>query len=125
MRKQHSSRPITHAQIAALRERLLVERDVLRESTALPPEVVDSGDRQADPSDQATDSIAQHESLADRRRAREQLVDVDRALARIEHGTYGVSELSGEPIGIDRLTAIPWARLTEAEQEDLELAQRR
>jgi len=30
---------------------------------------------------------------------------------RIEGGTYGVCEVCGEPIGAQRLSAIPWARL--------------
>jgi RNA polymerase-binding transcription factor DksA len=34
---------------------------------------------------------------------------IDAALQRIEDGTYGVSELSGRPIGEERLRAIPWA----------------
>jgi RNA polymerase-binding transcription factor DksA len=36
-----------------------------------------------------------------------------------------VSELSGEPIDFARLEAVPWARYTAAEQEDLEHAQRK
>jgi DnaK suppressor protein len=38
------------------------------------------------------------------------LADVERALHKIEDGTYGTSELSGEPISLERLEAIPWAR---------------
>jgi DnaK suppressor protein len=48
------------------------------------------------------------------------LVQLERALRKMESGTYGVSEASGEPIGFDRLSATPWARLTAAEEERLE-----
>lgn len=40
---------------------------------------------------------------------RETLAQVMRALERIDAGTYGVSEVSGKPIPIDRLEAVPYA----------------
>jgi RNA polymerase-binding transcription factor DksA len=39
----------------------------------------------------------------------QQLAQVNKALARIEAGTYGVSEVSGKPIPIARLEAVPSA----------------
>jgi DnaK suppressor protein len=51
---------------------------------------------------------------------RELLAQIDRALGRMDAGTYGVSELTGEPIEYARLMAVPWARYTASEQEDLE-----
>jgi RNA polymerase-binding protein DksA len=39
------------------------------------------------------------------------LGEIDAALARIEEGTYGVCERCGEPIGEERLDALPWAKL--------------
>jgi DnaK suppressor protein len=45
------------------------------------------------------------------------LADIDRALAKLEAGTYGVSEVSGKPIPLDRLRAVPWARRTLEEEE--------
>ena len=38
------------------------------------------------------------------------LAEVDRALAKMDAGTYGVSEKTGEPIPYPRLAAVPWAR---------------
>src|SRR5580693_814254 len=43
---------------------------------------------------------------------RERLAAIDRALARIEAGNYGLSVLSGKPIPADRLEADPAAELT-------------
>jgi DnaK suppressor protein len=40
----------------------------------------------------------------------ERLREIERALAKLDAGTYGVDEDSGEPIGHARLAAIPWAR---------------
>lgn len=42
---------------------------------------------------------------------------IDRALAKIEDGTYGTSDASGKPIGIERLKALPEASLTQQEQQ--------
>lgn len=51
---------------------------------------------------------------------------VDRALAKIEEGTYGLSDLSGEAIPKERLDAMPHATMTveEAEAGDLPTQQR-
>jgi RNA polymerase-binding transcription factor len=45
-------------------------------------------------------------------RERPLLAEVERALRKLDHGEYGVSERSGESIPYRRLEAIPWARLT-------------
>ncbi|HSX67613.1 TraR/DksA family transcriptional regulator [Nocardioides sp.] len=45
------------------------------------------------------------------RQAREGLLEVEAALARVDAGTYGVCERCGEPIGTERLEARPVARL--------------
>ena len=37
--------------------------------------------------------------------------EIDAALQRIEEGSYGICEVCGEPIGGERLSAIPWTRL--------------
>ncbi len=42
----------------------------------------------------------------------EQLALIDRALAKIDEGTYGFSDQSGEPIALARLQAYPEAILT-------------
>jgi len=39
------------------------------------------------------------------------LRDVDRALEKVDRGTYGLCERCGQPIARERLEAIPWARL--------------
>ena len=42
---------------------------------------------------------------------RENLRDVERALVKIDRGTYGSCERCGRPIGSERLEALPWAAL--------------
>ena len=51
---------------------------------------------------------------------KEILHEVLEALRRIERGTYGICEITGEPIEEKRLQAIPWARFSFAGQDDLE-----
>ena len=48
---------------------------------------------------------------------REQLLEVDAALRRIDEGTYGFCQHSGKPIALARLQAIPWARYSIEYQE--------
>ncbi len=116
---------LTRGQLSTLRRALLAEEQRLRETTATSSVVADAVPREADPSDEATESVAQDEALAGGRRARQHLVEVEAALTRIAAGTYGTSEVSGEPIGYPRLSAVPWATLTAAEQDDYERLGRR
>ena len=37
------------------------------------------------------------------------MADIDRALAKVDEGTYGTCEVCGEPIPEGRLEALPWA----------------
>jgi DnaK suppressor protein len=115
---------LTHGQLAKLRERLMAERARLgREDTTLSP-VREPDERAADPMDEAESNLVQHEALGRAAHDRTHLAAIERALLKINAGTYGVSELSGEPIGYPRLNAVPWARFTAPEQEELERAQR-
>lgn len=50
-------------------------------------------------------------------RVHEELREVEAALERVDNGTYGVSEVSGEPIPDDRLRAVPTARRLVSEQQ--------
>jgi len=45
---------------------------------------------------------------------------IDRALEKIEDGTYGVCDVTGDDIPIKRLEAVPYATMTVAAQEKLE-----
>jgi DnaK suppressor protein len=48
------------------------------------------------------------------------LTEVNRALGKLERGEYGLCELTGEPIGFDRLWVRPWARHALAGKEQVE-----
>ena len=48
---------------------------------------------------------------------RDQLLEIDAALRRIDDGVYGYCQYSGKPIGLARLQAVPWARYSVEYQE--------
>jgi DnaK suppressor protein len=62
--------------------------------------------------DQTVALLAENHLLISQERMRNQLFEIDQALARIENGTYGICEETEEPIEIDRLYAVPWTRLS-------------
>ncbi len=59
--------------------------------------------------------------LADKER--KLLVEIDRALSKMDDGTYGLCEGTGEPIGKKRLEARPWTRHSVEYKERLEREQ--
>lgn len=65
-----------------------------------------------DEADQTVAQLTESDFLRSQRRLREQLLEVEYALARIENGQYGICEETHEPIEIERLRAIPWTRLS-------------
>jgi DnaK suppressor protein len=69
------------------------------------------GDAGDDPADAGAKTFEREHELALTHNARELLAQNERALARIEAGTYGVCESCGEPIGKARLQAFPRATL--------------
>lgn len=56
--------------------------------------------------------------------SRQRLADIERALRKIDEGTYGFSDLSGDPIPSERLEATPEAVRTVEEERSRESASR-
>lgn len=121
MSNPHARAHLTRAELSTLSQALLAQQRTLREDGSILSVVAEAGLRETDPSDDAAENREQDEALARSQHARRLLAEVDAALGRIEDGIYGASELSGEPIGYPRLSAVPWARLTAAEQEERDL----
>jgi DnaK suppressor protein len=71
----------------------------------------------ADIADRATSETDRALELRARDRQRKLIAKIDAALARIEEGTYGFCEETGEPIGLKRLDARPIATLSLEAQE--------
>ncbi len=99
------------------RELLAAERARIERGLAgLAHEDDDSTADQDDPGNTGSDLYEDEldEGLSDD--LREQLAAVERAEARLDAGTYGVSVLSGQPIPDERLEAVPTAELTVEEE---------
>ena len=77
-----------------------------------------------DPNDRATQESEFGLELRTRDRERKLLRKIDSALARIDEGTYGYCDETGEEIGLKRLEARPVATLCLEAQERRELAER-
>lgn len=98
-----------------LKEGLLKEVRVNQEAgkEAHQDEVLDLADQASDAYDRELAS-----SLSETERAR--LGSVEKALERVEEGTYGDCETCEKPIPMARLKALPFARLCVGCQEDEE-----
>lgn len=48
------------------------------------------------------------------------LREVLEAIRRIERGNYGICEITGEPISVERLNSVPWARCSITGQQQIE-----
>ena len=83
-----------------------------RELSAIAPRADDIGDE----GDEAKAVSDQEPEAAENELDRETVARIERALQRIEEGTYGVSEVSGKPIPKERLDAVPYATTLVDEQ---------
>ena len=75
--------------------------------------------------DQSAAHQEEHSFLINQNRLKDQLLEIEQALSRIEQGTYGICEETEEKIEAERLLAIPWTRLSIEGAEIRETAQRR
>jgi DnaK suppressor protein len=67
--------------------------------------------------DAATDSFDRDLALSRISSEQDAVYEINEALDRIRDGSYGICELTGKPIELARLEAIPWTRFSlEAEQ---------
>ena len=71
-----------------------------------------SSDELIEDGDQAQTYLNQNVSLGLRERELSHLREIEEALTRIEDGTYGICQETGEPIERKRLEKIPWAKLS-------------
>ena len=99
------------------RELLAAERRrIERELAGLGRRNGEPEDEDIEEGDQATDLYQDELDDSRGRDLRDQLAAVERAEARLEAGTYGLSVMSGEPIPDERLEARPTAELTVEEE---------
>ncbi len=83
----------------------------------------DSG-QEPDIADRASAETDRAIELRTRDRQRKLISKIEAALRRIEEGTYGYCEVTGEPIGLERLVARPIATMSVEAQERHERRER-
>lgn len=104
---------LTAAQQDCFRARLEGQRNALKAEAAdiqrqiAEPETI--ADAVSNLGDEGNMLFAREEALNELARLEQDLVQVERALERLAAGTYGSSEVSGQPIPIERLEALPSA----------------
>jgi DnaK suppressor protein len=106
---------ITQEKLVELRAALEVQRDNLRKEVEDQGGDPDSDDAEIDVehgfADSAHATAERARTLSVMKALRANLRWVNRALRKMELGTYGDCERCGQPIGLERLEALPWAIL--------------
>jgi RNA polymerase-binding transcription factor DksA len=60
--------------------------------------------------DEGTDVFEREKDMAILEQLERELAEIEAALQRLDDGTYGIDEVTGEPIAPERLEALPIAR---------------
>jgi DnaK suppressor protein len=98
------------------REKIVADRDSYSAETHLGTVEDASGNitdtDPNDPADAAANLFDRDRDMAAVETASGILAQIDRALEKIDAGTYGQSDIDGRPIPEDRLEAMPWAVTT-------------
>ena len=98
--------------------------DILKEAKETLQHLQDESQNHPDLADRASSETDRAIELRARDRQRKLISKIDAALSRIEDGTYGFCEETGEPISIKRLEARPIATLSVEAQERHERRER-
>ncbi len=107
------------------RQKLLNWReDILKEAKETLQHLQDENQNHPDLADRASSETDRAIELRARDRQRKLIAKIDAALQRIDDGTYGYCEETGEPISLKRLEARPIATLSVEAQERHERRER-
>ena len=93
------------------------KNDILREARETLGHLAEESANHPDLADRASSETDRAIELRARDRQRKLISKIDAALQRIDDGTYGYCEETGEPIGLKRLDARPIATLSIEAQE--------
>jgi DnaK suppressor protein len=100
------------------------KEDILRESRETLTHLQSETENHPDLADRASSETDRALELRTRDRQRKLISKIDEALRRIDDGSYGYCEETGEPIGVARLDARPIATLSLEAQERHERRER-
>ncbi len=101
------------------------KKDLLKESSQTLNNLQNENEAKPDITDRASEEIVRSFELRTRDRERKLINKIDAALQRIEDGSYGYCDETGDPISIKRLEARPVATLSLEAQEMHEKAEKR
>ena len=106
--------------------RLLVLRErVTGEILSINRDSLSQNERDPSLSDQGTETFDREFALNQLSSEQDVIFEIDEAIRRIENGTYGICEMTNEPINIERLEALPYVRHSIKAQSELEKGHRR
>jgi DnaK suppressor protein len=91
--------------------------NILKEAKEILLHLQEENQNHPDPTDRASSETDRAIELRAGDRQRKLIAKIDKALGRIDDGTYGYCEETGEPISIRRLDARPIAMLSVEAQE--------
>ncbi|WP_374305650.1 RNA polymerase-binding protein DksA [Methylocella sp.] len=100
------------------------KEDILRESRETLLALQSENENHSDVADRASSETDRAIELRARDRQRKLISKIEAALGRLDDGTYGYCEETGEPIGLKRLDARPIATLSVEAQERHEKRER-
>ncbi|MEH6725433.1 MAG: RNA polymerase-binding protein DksA [Hyphomicrobiales bacterium] len=100
------------------------KEDILRESKLTLDTLQQENSNHPDLADRASSETDRAVELRARDRQRKLISKIDSALSRIEDGSYGFCEETGEPISLQRLSARPIATMSVEAQERHERRER-
>lgn len=116
-----AAKKLTAKEVREFKDILLTLRErVSGEYTTLSRDNLEANQRDPSLSDQGTDTFDREMELNMMGGEQEVLFEIDAALRRIEKGTFGICELTGQPVNIERLQALPYVRYTVRAQSELE-----
>ena len=101
------------------------KNELLKESSQTLNNLQNESEAKPDITDRASEEIDRSFELRTRDRERKLINKIDAALQRIEDGSYGYCDETGDPISIKRLEARPVATLSLEAQEMHERAEKR
>ena len=106
---------VTHFRQKLTDERRAIERRIAARETDIMDTVRDA-DGVGDREDESRRLYDREDGIVSNELDRQHLDQVKKALARLDAGTYGVSEVSGKPIPLARLEAVPSATTLATEE---------
>lgn len=109
---------MSELQLEYFRQKLIAwKEELLKESGETIDDLKEGGLNEPDLNDRASNETEKALELRTRDRMRKLIKKINQALERIDDGSYGYCEETGDPIGLDRLEARPVTTMTIEAQE--------